>query len=56
MPGDSLSALEDRVEKLLNIVTGLKEEKKRWEKEKADLKSKVEGIVKRVEKVMGEEA
>lgn len=56
MPGDSLSALEERVEKLIDIVTSLKEEKKRWEEEKADLKSKVEGIVNQVEKVMGEEA
>ncbi len=55
MPGDSLSSLEERVGKLVELTIRLKEEKKMWEKEKAILKSKVEEIAKRVEKVIGEE-
>ncbi len=55
MPGDSLSSLEERVGKLVELTIRLKEEKKVWEEEKAILKSKVEEIAKRVEKVIGEE-
>jgi len=55
MPGDSLSSLEERVGKLVELTIRLKEEKEMWEKEKAILKSKVEEIAKRVEKVIGEE-
>ena len=55
MPEDSLSALEKRVGKLIELTIKLKEEKKRWEKEESVLKSKVEGIIKEVEKVIGEE-
>lgn len=54
MPKDSLSALEERVEKLLALAVKLKKEKEGWEEEKAVLKSKVEKIVKQVEKVIGE--
>ena len=55
MPGDSLSSLEERVGRLVELTVRLKEEKKVWEKEKAILKSKVEEIAKQVEKVIGEE-
>jgi len=55
MPGDSLSSLEERVGKLVELTIRLKEEKKVWEEEKAILKSKVEEIAKQVEKVIGEE-
>ena len=55
MPGDSLSSLEERVGKLVELTIRLKEEKKVWEEEKSLLKSKVEEIAKQVEKVIGEE-
>ncbi len=55
MPEDSLSILEERVGKLVELTIKLKEEKERWEKEKAVLKSKVEEISNQVEKVIGEE-
>ncbi len=55
MPGDSLSSLEERVGKLVELTVRLKEEKKVWEEEKSLLKSKVEEIAKQVEKVIGEE-
>ncbi|NOX97675.1 MAG: hypothetical protein GXO98_06445 [Nitrospirae bacterium] len=55
MPEDSLSILEERVGKLVELTIKLKEEKERWEKEKAVLKLKVEEISNQVEKVIGEE-
>ncbi len=55
MPEDSLSALEERVGKLVELTVRLKEEKKVWERERAVLKLKVEEIAKQVEKVIGEE-
>ncbi len=54
MPEDSLSALEERVGKLIELSVKLKEEKARWEKEKAILKAKVEEIARQVEKVIGD--
>ncbi len=55
MPEDSLSALEARVGKLVEITIKLKEEKERWEQEKTVLKSKVEKMMQEVETVIGAE-
>ncbi len=60
MGDDSLSALEDRVEKLLALVTELRKEKEGWDKERQGwdkertaIKSKVGGMLERIEKVIG---
>lgn len=53
MEDDSLSALEDRVEKLLALVAELRKEKEGWEKERTAIKSKVAGMLERIEKVIG---
>ena len=54
MSEDSLSVLEERVGKLVQLAIKLKEEKKVWEEERAILKSKIEKIAKQVEMVIGE--
>ena len=60
MGEDSLSALEERVGRLLGLVTqskkekeGREKERQSWEKERVAIKSKVEGMLERIEKVIG---
>lgn len=53
MAEDSLSALEGRIKRLLDLVTELRKEKEGWEKEHSAIKSKVEGMLERIEKVIG---
>lgn len=60
MAGDSLTALEERVGRLVDLVAqltkekdGWEKEKQSWEKERAAIKSKVEGMLERIEKIIG---
>ncbi|MCK4326169.1 hypothetical protein KAW55_05385 [bacterium] len=60
MGEDSLSALEERVGRLLGLVTqskkekeGWEKERQSWEKERVAIRSKVEGMLERIEKVIG---
>lgn len=55
MSENGLGALEERIGKLIELTISLKEEKRKWDEEKALLKLKVEKIAQQVEKVIGEE-
>ena len=62
MGDDILGALEERVGKLLDVVSELRKEKQEWgkekqewDKERAAIKPKIEGILERIDKAIGKE-
>lgn len=55
MDEESLLILEKKVQKMLDALAKLKKEKAIWEEEKARIKEKVEGILRRMEEITEEE-